>query len=104
MTVTEQVHELAHQISEECAFMRVQGHRVLLAEDLQGRRSKNVATICIFVQGLPWTKRAKWRHPLLRSAATALERVNVDAVVTGGNLFVSLPGVGSVQLDFAAAR
>jgi len=104
MGVTERVHELAHIISEECGFMRVQGHRVLLAEGLPGLRSKNVATICVFVQGLPWTKRAKWRYPLLRSAAQALERVQVDAVVTGGNLFVSLPRVGRVQLDFAAAR
>merc|ERR1719159_2373534 len=104
MTLTEHLNELAHLVSEECGFMRVQGHRILLAEGLQGHRSKNVATICVFVQGLPWTKRAKWRYPLLRSAAQALERVHVDAVVTGGNLFVSLPGVGRVQLDFAAAR
>lgn len=104
MALTGRLHDLAHLISEECGFMRVQGHRVLIAEGPMGYRSKTVATICIFVQGLPWTKRAKWRYPLLRSAAIALERVHVDAVVTGGNLFVSLPRVGRVQLDFAAAR
>jgi len=110
-TVQDQVEKLAQCISEECSYLRIEGHRHLVVEDVEGfgrsktTSKKNVsATLCIFVQNLPWTKRAKWRQPLLRSAATALEGVNVEAVVVGGNLFVSLPGACRIQVDFAAAR
>jgi len=108
--VDEQVEKLAQLICEECCYLRIEGHRYLVADDvdaLNGRtlaRKKNIsATLCIFVANLPWTKRAKWRHPLLRSAATALADVNLDATVVGGNLFVTLPGC-RIQVDFAAAR
>jgi hypothetical protein len=111
VSVDEQVEKLAQLISEECCYLRIEGHRYLVADDvdtLSGRTvvcKKNVsATLCIFVANLPWTKRAKWRHPLLRSAATALEAMNIDAVVVGGNLFVTLPGSCRIQVDFAAAR
>jgi hypothetical protein len=109
VAVEEQVEKLAKLISEECCYLRIEGHRYLLAEDGEGGRllscKKNVsATLCMFVANLPWTKRAKWRHPLLRSAATALEEVNMDAVVVGGNLFVTLPTGCRIQVDFAAAR
>jgi len=109
VAVEEQVEKLAKLISEECCYLRIEGHRYLVAEDTEGARilssKKNVsATLCIFVANLPWTKRARWRHPLLRSAATALEDVNVDAVVVGGNLFVTLPTGCRIQVDFAAAR
>jgi len=109
--IEEQVEKLAQLISEECCYLRIEGHRYLVMDDREsfdGRLfpcKKNVlATLCIFVANLPWTKRAKWRHPLLRSAATALEGVNIDAVVVGGNLFVTIPGCGRIQVDFAAAR
>jgi hypothetical protein len=110
ISVDEQVEKLAQLICEECCYLRIEGHRYLVADDvdaLNGRtlaRKKNIsATLCIFVANLPWTKRAKWRHPLLRSAATALADVNLDATVVGGNLFVTLPGC-RIQVDFAAAR
>jgi len=111
LSVQDQVEKLAQLISEECSYLRIEGHRHLVVEDVEGfggRKSsckKNVkATLCVFVQNLPWTKRAKWRQPLLRSAATALEGANIEAVVVGGNLFVNLPGACRIQVDFAAAR
>lgn len=100
----DRVRGLAQLVADECGFMKISGHRLCVARGTVGRHNAPTTTLCIFVHGLPWTKRAKWRQPLLRSAATALERANVRAVVTGGNLYVSLPGVGRVQLDFAAAR
>jgi hypothetical protein len=107
--VRERSEKLAQLISEECSYLRIESHRLLVATDLQAQggfpaKRNVVATLCIFVNGLPWTKRAKWRQPLLRSAATALQGLNVDAVVVGGNLFVVVPGAGRVQVDFAAAR
>jgi len=111
VAVEEHVEKLAQLISEECCYLRIEGHRYLVADDREGFDGrtlpckKNVlATLCIFVANLPWTKRAKWRHPLLRSAASALEEVNIDAAVVGGNLFVTIPGCGRIQVDFAAAR
>lgn len=110
MAIEEQVEQLAQLITEECSYLRIEGHRYLVADDLEGGRmhlcKKNVsATLCIFVANLPWTKRAKWRHPLLRSAATALDDANVEATVVGGNLFVTLAVSGCrIQVDFAAAR
>jgi len=109
VAVEEQVEKLANLISEECCYLRIEGHRYLVAEGAEGGRmlscKKNVsATLCMFVANLPWTKRARWRHPLLRSAACALEDANMDAVVVGGNLFVTLPTGCRVQVDFAAAR
>lgn len=111
ISVDEQVEKLAQLISEECCYLRIEGHRYLVTDDVDAFNGKTLAckknvsaTLCIFVANLPWTKRAKWRHPLLRSAATALEGVNIDAVVVGGNLFVTLPGSCRIQVDFAAAR
>jgi len=112
VAVDEQVEQLAHLISEECCYLRIEGHRYIVVDDTEGfggrahscKKNNVSAMLCIFVANLPWTKRAKWRHPLLRSAATALEGVNIDAVVVGGNLFVTLPGGCRVQVDFAAAR
>jgi hypothetical protein len=111
ISVVEQVEKLAQLISEECSYLRIEGHRYLVVDDIEGVGGKTVlckknvsATLCIFVAGLPWTKRAKWRHPLLRSAATALDDVNIDASVVGGNLFVALHDGCRIQVDFAAAR
>jgi len=111
VAVDEQVEKLAQLISEECCYLRIEGHRYLVVDDIEGFSGKSFAykrnvsaTLCIFVANLPWTKRAKWRHPLLRSAATALEDVNVDAVVVGGNLFVTLSDGCRIHVDFAAAR
>jgi len=108
-SVREHVEKLARLISEECSYLRIQSHRLLVVADLKEQggfpAKRNVAAaLCIFVHGLPWTKRAKWRHPLLRSAADALQDLGIDALVVGGNLFVTLPGAGRVQVDFAAAR
>lgn len=105
----DQAEKLAQLISEECSYLRIEDHRLLVAADLEQQgvlpAKRNVAaSLCIFVSGLPWTKRAKWRQPLLRSAATALQELSVDAVVVGGNFFVTIPGAGRVQVDFAAAR
>jgi len=108
LSVDQQVEKLGQLISEECSYLRIEGYRYLLVDDMSGRTlpcKKNMsASLCVFVANLPWTKRAKWRHPLLRSAATALEDAGLDAVVVGGNLFVTLPGGCRIQVDFAAAR
>jgi hypothetical protein len=111
VSVDEQVHKLAQLITEECSYLNIEGHRFLVADDLEGFNGnmglykKSVsATLCVFVANLPWTKRAKWRHPLLRSAATALEGAVLDAAVVGGNLYVTLPGRLRIKVDFAAAR
>lgn len=104
------INWLAKVVKEECSFLRISGHRLCLTRPQGpgggGRNGSGAPaiTLCVFVQGLPWTKRAKWRQPLLRSAASALERAAVPAVVSGGNLHINLPGLGRVQLDFAAAR
>eukprot|EP00746_Dinoflagellata_sp_MGD_P161147 gnl/MRDRNA2_/MRDRNA2_88191_c0_seq1.p1 gnl/MRDRNA2_/MRDRNA2_88191_c0~~gnl/MRDRNA2_/MRDRNA2_88191_c0_seq1.p1 ORF type:complete len:237 (+),score=38.72 gnl/MRDRNA2_/MRDRNA2_88191_c0_seq1:66-776(+) len=105
----DQAEKLAQLISKECCYLRIENHRLLVAADLQQDgllpAKRNVAaSLCIFVNGLPWTKRAKWRQPLLRSAATALQGLSADAVVVGGNLFVNIPSAGRIQVDFAAAR
>lgn len=117
--VTDRINSLAKVVKEECNFLRISGHRLCLTRPQGpggiGRNGPGAPaiTLCVFVQGLPWTKRAKWRQPLLRSAAGALERTGVQAVVSGGNLHINLPGMGRhshshnhihVQLDFAAAR
>jgi len=113
--IIKRLDELANLVADECSFMRVEGHKLMsltpspVDSQRYGRngdvaKQLTVATICLFVRGLPWTKRAKWTDPLRRSAVFALERVHLDAAVTGGNLFVDVPGIGRVQVDFAAAR
>jgi hypothetical protein len=108
--VAARINWLAKVVQDECSFLRISGHRLCLTRPQGtggvGRNGSGAPaiTLCVFVQGLPWTKRAKWRQPLLRSAASALERASVPAVVGGGNLHISLPGLGRMQLDFAAAR
>lgn len=108
--VAERINWLAQVVRDECSFLRISGHRLCLTRPQGppgvGRNGPGAPaiTLCVFVQGLPWTKRAKWRQPLLRSAASALERAAVQAVVSGGNLHINLQGLGRVQLDFAAAR
>jgi hypothetical protein len=119
LEVADRINSLAKVVKEECSFLRISGHRLCLTRPQgQGGVGRNgpgaaAITLCVFVQGLPWTKRAKWRQPLLRSAASALDRAGVQAVVSGGNLHINLPGLVRhshshshihVQLDFAAAR
>eukprot|EP00746_Dinoflagellata_sp_MGD_P127617 gnl/MRDRNA2_/MRDRNA2_62149_c0_seq1.p1 gnl/MRDRNA2_/MRDRNA2_62149_c0~~gnl/MRDRNA2_/MRDRNA2_62149_c0_seq1.p1 ORF type:complete len:284 (-),score=39.96 gnl/MRDRNA2_/MRDRNA2_62149_c0_seq1:420-1271(-) len=117
--IADRINALAKVVKEECSFLRISGHRLCLTRPQGpggvGRNGPGALaiTLCVFVQGLPWTKRAKWRQPLLRSAASALDQAGVHAVVSGGNLHINLPGLGRhshshnhihVQLDFAAAR
>lgn len=98
----EQVLEL---IRVECGFLRLHGHHVLGEEgDRQCRTTAAAASVCVFIRGLPHTKRSKWHSPLLYSVAPLLQRSGRTAMVRKGNLFVSTADKAFVKIVFANAR
>lgn len=100
----ESARQILELVQHECAFLRIRGHGLRIEKH---RQRSVAATLCIFVQGLPWSKRAKWLLPLLWSVSAVLQRCGCAARVRGGVLRAPLDDVDggeTLRIDFAAAR
>jgi hypothetical protein len=97
--------ELGSLVVRECSFLRVTGFG-LHEESNRIRRQRGAAKcVMLYVKSLPWAKRAKWLHPLLRSVAALLQAKGCATKMQGGELYAKLESSRNLaRLDFAAAR
>jgi hypothetical protein len=97
--------ELGTLVVRECSFLRVTGFG-LHEESNRVRRQRGAAKcVMLYVKSLPWAKRAKWLHPLLRSVAALLQAKGCATKMQGGELYAKLGSSRNLaRLDFAAAR
>lgn len=93
-------------LKQECRFMRLRGWAVLFPDPQVATKQPPYVCLRVFVEGLPWVRRAKWLQPLRRAVAGLLHGAGHAAVIQGGNLFapLDLDCLRVARVEFAAAR
>jgi len=99
------VERLCDTVVKECGFLRIRSTELRDEVSNRATRHGSIATLRIYVNGLPLIKRAKWLAPLLWSVSAVLQRHGCPSKVQSNELYVPVnDGANHVRIDLVAAR
>lgn len=97
------VQKLCGTIMMECGFLRISSMEIRDEASSRAKRHGSTATLRIYVNGLPLTKRAKWLAPLHWSVSAILQRRGWSSKVQSNELYVPVnDSVTYVRMDLVA--
>jgi len=97
------VQRLCNTVVKECSFLRISSTKLCYEVSKRAKRHGSIATLRIYVDGLPLIKRAKWSAPLIWSVSAVLQRQGCSSKVQNKELYV-LVNYAHVRIDLVAAR